>query len=248
MLIISKHPAIRVSGDKATTFKDTVCIERNVRLYLNDEFLVELTASPAQLKELGAGFVVCEGLAQEIKAVDQINEEEIRIQAPADKVQRWVLESGGGVRAYRTPRKVTAPLVVQPAEVHHVIREIESDVWKMTGAVHSAVLFYEGNLLVRSSDVGRHNTVDKVVGFAILHGIDLSKCVIGCSGRQPAGMVSKVANAGIPIVISKAASTDKGIRTAEEAGITLICFARENRFTIYTHPQRIAGVLEHISP
>jgi FdhD protein len=55
-------------------------------------------------------------------------------------------------------------------------------------------------------------------------------------------MVSKIANAGIPIIVSKAASTDKGILTAEKAGVTLICFARDERFTIYTHPHRVRGI------
>jgi FdhD protein len=245
-LVIGEYPAILVSSGKVTKFNDTVCVEQSVRLYLNDEFLVELIASPVQLKELGAGFVICEGWAQEIEAVDQ-KENEIRVWAPANKIQRWVLDSGGGLHAKGMPRKVTASLTIEPADVYRIMREIESDIWKRTGAVHSAVLFTEGSLVVRSNDVGRHNTVDKAVGFAILNGVDLSKCVIGCSGRQPAGMVAKAANAGIPIIISKAASTDKGILTAEEAGITLICFARGDRFTIYTHPHRVAGVLEQIS-
>jgi FdhD protein len=55
-------------------------------------------------------------------------------------------------------------------------------------------------------------------------------------------MVKKNANAGIPVVISRAASTDKGIATADAAGITLICFSRGDRFTVYTHPGRIAGL------
>lgn len=100
--------------------------------------------------------------------------------------------------------------------------------------------------MVKSSDVGRHNTVDKVVGHAILNKIDLSRCTIGCTGRQPAGMVKKDANAGIPIVISRAASTDKGIATANAAGITLVCFSRGDRFTIYTHPERILGAENHL--
>ncbi len=84
--------------------------------------------------------------------------------------------------------------------------------------------------------------MDKVVGHAGLNEIDLSRCVIGCTGRQPAGMVKKNANAGIPVVISRAVSTDKGIATADAAGITLICFSRGDRFTIYTHMERIVGV------
>lgn len=81
--------------------------------------------------------------------------------------------------------------------------------------------------------------MDKLVGYAALNGIDLSQCVIGCTGRQPAGMVRKSAHAGIPVIISRAASTDKGVAEADAAGIALIGFSRGERFTIYTHPSRV---------
>ena len=74
---------------------------------------------------------------------------------------------------------------------------------------------------------------------AVLNGIDLSRCVIGCTGRAACGMVRKSAHAGIPVIISRAATTDKGIIAAEDAGITLVGFSRGDRFTIYTHPERI---------
>jgi FdhD protein len=80
-----------------------------------------------------------------------------------------------------------------------------------------------------------------MVGYGVLNGIDLSRCVLGCTGRQPAGMVRKYAHADIPLVISRAASTDKGIAAAESAGLTLIGFSRGDRFTIYTCPERIIG-------
>jgi FdhD protein len=54
-------------------------------------------------------------------------------------------------------------------------------------------------------------------------------------------MVKKAANAGIPVLVSRAASTDQGIATAEATGVTLICFSRGDRFTVYTHPQRVTG-------
>jgi FdhD protein len=231
---LRSYPGILVSGSQVTGVRDSICTEAAYRLYLNDQFLTELVASPVQLEELGVGFVICEGLASEIAAV-QVTASEIRVSARAD-----------GMRAKRPPRAVTSSLTIDPADVSGMILEIQSDAWKETGAVHCSVLFFEGVRSVRSCDVGRHNTVDKVVGFAVLHGIDLTRCVIACSGRQPAGMVSKVANAGIPIIISKAAATDHGIVTARQAGVTLICFARGERFTIYTHPQRILGMPQRI--
>lgn len=240
---LHEYPGIRVTADGVTEVRDAICTEQAVRLYLNDVLLTELVASPAQLKELGAGFVICEGLAREVGAV-HVTGNEIRVSAQTNEMPDWVLESGGGPRAKRPPQEVASSLTIQAGDVSRMILEIQSDVWKKTGAVHCSALFFEGALAVRSCDVGRHNTVDKVVGFAVLNGIDLSRCVIACSGRQPAGMVSKVANAGIPIIITKAAATEQGILTAEQAGVTLACFARGDRFTVYTHPQRITGILQ----
>jgi len=242
LMHLYEYPAMQVKGNKVVKLKDTICIEDSFRLYLNDELLTELIASPDHLKELGAGFVVCEGLAQGVDAV-QSSGNEIRVYAKPEGKCEWVLRSSGGVGAKDAPKRVNSSITIEPKDVFRIIKEIKSEVWKKTGAVHCSVLFLDNNLVVRSNDVGRHNTVDKVVGFAVLNAIDLSRCVIGCTGRQPAGMVSKVANAGVPIVISKAASTDKGILTADKAGVTLICFARGERFTIYTHPQRISGIV-----
>jgi FdhD protein len=240
---LQEYPGIRVTGDQVTEVRDAICQEQAVRLYLNDEFLTELVASPVQLKELGAGFVICEGLAPEIEAV-HVAGNKVRVLAQTNEMPDWVLESGGGPRAKSAPKVVTSSLSIEASDVSRMILAIQSKAWKKTGAVHCSALFFEEELAVRSCDVGRHNTVDKVVGFAALNGIDLSRCVIACSGRQPAGMVSKVANAGIPIIITKAAATEQGILTAEQAGVTLVCFARGDRFTVYTHPQRITGILQ----
>jgi FdhD protein len=238
---LREYLAIQVSGDKITELKDTVCTERVFRLCLNAQFLTELVASPEQLQELGAGFVVCEGLAQTVDAV-HVSGNEIRVHAEVDGDIQWELRSCAGVGLRGEPRRVKSSITIEPQDVFRIRRALESEAWKKTGGLHCSVLFSSNRLVVRSNDVGRHNTIDKVVGFAVLNNIDLSACVVGCSGRQPAGMVSKIANAGIPIIVSKAASTDKGILTAEKAGVTLICFARDERFTIYTHPHRVRGI------
>ena len=219
---VCESPATRVDLECVTETLDDVCIEESFRIYLNNEFIGELVATPYQLEELGAGHVVCEGLASGVSGV-QVSGDEIRVHAetPDEKCT--------------TKSSVT----IEKEHIREVMDSVISEIWEITGGAHCSVLFSDGRLIARSEDIGRHNTVDKVVGYAILKNIDLSTCVLGCSGRQPAMMVSKVANAGIPIVISRSAPTDKGIRTADLAGVTLICFARENRFTVYAHPDRI---------
>lgn len=219
---VCQSPAIRVDDDCATETIEDVCIEESFRIYLNNELIGELIASPSQLEELGAGHVICEGFASGVSGV-QVSGNKIRVHVEASD-EKCATESS---------------VAIEKEHISEVMDSIWSEIWERTGGVHCSVLFSDGRLIARSEDIGRHNTVDKVVGYAILQNIDLSTCVLGCSGRQPAAMVSKAANAGIPIVISRSAPTDKGTRTADLAGVTLICFARGNRFTVYTHPGRI---------
>jgi FdhD protein len=240
------HRGLQVRSGIQEGIEDAITIEDRFRIFFNDYPIADMVASPDQLRELGAGFVITEGIT---RCVDKVRLEGDSIFVYSDtgcdapRLKKGT-GSSGGTCIFGIPGIVSSDIRVTPEDIFSITREIETEEWRRTGAVHCSVLFCGNTCVVRSSDVGRHNTVDKVVCYAILHGIDLSQCVIGCTGRQPAGMVRKNANAGIPIVISRAASTDKGIATADAAGITLICFSRGDRFTIYTHAERIAGVLD----
>nr|MBC7246072.1 formate dehydrogenase accessory sulfurtransferase FdhD [Chloroflexota bacterium] len=234
---------MQIKRNLVISLQDPVCIEDTFRLYLNDVPLAQIVASPDQLRELGAGFVICEGLSEQVEDV-RVSQNDIRIYAKTNARIDYELRSSGCIGVRGMPKIVSSELTIAKDEVFRVIGEIESDIWRKTGGVHCSVLFRDGQLLVRSSDIGRHNTIDKIVGFAVLNGINLSQCIIGCTGRQPAGMIAKVANAGVPLIVSKAAATNAGILLADRSNVTLICFARGERFTIYTHPERIRGITE----
>ncbi|ABN57837.1 MULTISPECIES: formate dehydrogenase accessory sulfurtransferase FdhD [Methanoculleus] len=236
---------IQMTGDGAREVHDDIIVEDHVRLFLNGEFLTALVASPDRLDDLGAGFVVCEGLADSVESVE-VAGKDVHITAPVKKEIRLETESSGGSRVLGEPGSVASSITITADGIRAVTAAIESDTWRRTGGVHCSVLFCDGELVTRACDVGRHNTVDKVVGHAALKGLDRSRCILGCTGRQPAGMVAKAANAGIPIVVSRAATTDRGILTAERAGLTLVGFSRGERFTIYTHPERVPEVLEQL--
>ena len=239
--MLDHHRGIQVNGAEATEIDDEVVVEDRFQLVFNNKPVTEMIASRDMLRELGAGFVITEGLARN---VDKVKLDGDRILVFSDlgcetKAGRRVIGSSGGTSILCEPGTVSSGIRITREDVISTTKEIETEIWRRTGGVHCSVLMCEGKCIVRSSDVGRHNTVDKVVGYAVLNGIDLSRCVIGCTGRQPAGMVKKSASAGIPIIISRAATTDKGIATAEAAGITLVSFSRGDRFTVYTHPHRI---------
>lgn len=241
-MILERRRAIRVTRDGAEQFEDTVARERSFRLMINGEFFCRIIATEEYLRELGAGFVISEGLAEDLGEVE-VKDGSIWVKAGLVAGVTCGIGTSGGMELERAlPVVSAADARITPEEVRRCTSAIEADLWRQTGGVHCSVLCRDGAPLVRICDVGRHNTVDKAIGYALLRGIDLSGCVLGCTGRQPAGMVAKAARAGIPIVISRAASTDRGIETAEKAGITLICFSRGDRFTIYTHPERVTGL------
>lgn len=239
-------PVCQVAG-RIFRRPEEVCTERVVHLFLNDKAIGSLVASPSRLRELGAGFVISEGLSRDVGTVlvdgDQVKVYSKHLEHP----QKMVTGSSGGVSTERTLGRISSGLVIDRDDIFKVIAGIVSELWEKTGGAHCSVLFSGKTIVAKSSDVGRHNTVDKVIGYGILNNIDLSGCVLGCTGRQPAGMVSKAVNAGIPIIISKAATTDEGVSLAQASGLTLVCRVREGRFCVYTHPERIRGLLEEES-
>jgi FdhD protein len=114
----------------------------------------------------------------------------------------------------------------------------KAQIWSQTGGTHVAALSSDNHFMVRE-DVSRHVAIDKVIGAGLIADLDFSKSYIICSGRIPPARVVKLANVGIPIMITRAAPTMEGIKMGEKANITLVGFLRDGRFNIYTHPKRI---------
>lgn len=232
---------LQVRNGSTFEIEDTVVRESTFSLYLNGRFFSGMVASNDHLEELGAGFVICQGLSDSITNVT-VKGRDICVDAPITDIPSREIISTGATGVRRIPDPVTSSLSLDIADIYRITGEIETETWRKTGGVHCSVLFYKKDLLTKASDVGRHNTVDKVVGHAVLKGIDRSMCILGCTGRQPRDMVTKAAHAGIPVIVSRAATTEQGIETAQKAGITLICFSRGDRFTVYTHPERVADL------
>jgi FdhD protein len=115
-----------------------------------------------------------------------------------------------------------------------------TDVWELTGGVHSAGLFdKEAKLLLNADDIGKGNAIDTVIGKGLKEGLDFKKFILASTGRQIGFMVEKAVRAQIPIVISRGAPLFSSIETAEKYGVTLACFAKGTRMNVYTHGDRV---------
>lgn len=111
-----------------------------------------------------------------------------------------------------------------------------------TGGLHAAALFgADGDLLTLREDVGRHNATDKLIGWALMQGrLPLSENIVMVSGRSSFEILQKCLTAGVPLVCAISAPSSLAVDVARQFGITLVGFLRNERFNVYSAPERVS--------
>ncbi|HET9732877.1 MAG TPA: formate dehydrogenase accessory sulfurtransferase FdhD [Acidimicrobiales bacterium] len=265
---------VAVRGDRRVDIPDTVVTEEPLEIRLagpgQHPDLVGVTMrTPGHDFELAVGFLLSEGVLASPRVVRSVrycplegmeqdfNVVTVDVAVRVDlegRRRQFVVNSACGVcgsqsvgdLAARCPTVGPGPAV--PADVLVSLPDRlrrEQKVFDRTGGLHGAGLFAaDGTLLAVREDVGRHNAVDKLVGWAALGGrLPLGDAVLAVSGRVSYEIVAKAAAAGIPVLVAVSAPSSLAVSTAAAMGITLAGFVRGDRANLYTHPQRVTRPL-----
>jgi len=249
---------VRYVGDRAEAVEAGVIGEMRFTIFVEDRELVTLMCSAWQLKPLVVGFLYLEGLIESVDDLemlrlcldDRLADVRLKNGFP-DVPPRKILTSGctGGVsfgkylddiEQFRIPDDEAR---VAPGRMYELLRALydNSHLYRESGGVHTSVFVEPSEATPRfvAEDIGRHNTLDKLQGMALLEGVPTHGGVIVASGRVSSEMLFKAAIMGVPMVGSRTSPTNLALAVAERLNITVCGYLRQGSMNVYTHPERV---------
>ena len=252
----------RWMGIQHTSELDYIAEEVPISLIYNGLPHVVMLATPTNLEEFALGFSITEGIIKSpiemlsARVYNRSNGIEVQIKIPeerfqcmADKGRNLTGRTGCGLcgastlkQAIRKPGEVIGDLSVKSTDLNKALIELNNyqKLNGITGAVHAAAWVVPGQGIIDiREDVGRHNALDKLIGFLLLTEKDLANGFVIVTSRASFEMVQKTAWVGINLLAAISAPTGLAIRLAKETNLTLIGFARGDQHVVYTHPHRL---------
>jgi FdhD protein len=254
---------VALRGEASEARPETIVVEEPLELRLDAEPLAVTMRTPGNDVELAAGFLVTEGIVSDFRVVNSIahcdeteNVVEIRTEPGAPGVRRpatrhFFASSSCGICGKATLealRTFATPLHADRVRVDAKLLEAlpgrlrsAQPLFRETGALHAAALFSaDGALLCVREDVGRHNAVDKVVGWAALERrLPLAGTILLASGRLGFEIAQKALVAGIPVLAAISGPSSLAVELARENGMTLVAFLRGDACNVYAGAERI---------
>ena len=244
---------IRQPGGR--TDEDVVAAEEPLEIRIGGSPVAVTMRTPGHDDELALGFCIGEGIPATAAAPPaDLPANTIDVEAgdfDRARVQRsFYTSSSCGVcgKGALEAVAVTAPRVESDLEVSTAVilalpdrLRAEQETFAATGGLHATGLFgRDGELLCLREDVGRHNAMDKVVGWAFLNGrLPLGNSLVCVSGRLSFELVQKVAVAGAPVLAGVGAPSSLAVELAQDRGITLCGFVRDGRLNVYSESWRV---------
>ena len=263
--LTARRPVVRVSGDLRVERPDTLAVEEPLEIRVGETALTVTMRTPGADMDLAAGFLVAEGAITRPDQLPQMrycagtddqglntyNVLSLTLTVPAPQPRAFATTSACGVCGTATleqlrqkaPSLAADPLTITTALLAQLPEQLRAaqQVFDRTGGLHAAGLFDgSGTLLCAREDVGRHNAVDKVVGWALREDrLPLTGCVLVVSGRASFELAQKAWMAGIPLLAAVSAPSSLAVDLAVDAGMTLVGFLRGDTMNIYAGAHRV---------
>jgi FdhD protein len=224
--------------------------EEEVNIYINEKYFLSILATPSKLDYLAIGILFSEGLTKAYEDIESIeidsNKNEIHVSLnnknfsiPEKKI--FTSGFGKGVIFRTNSRKVVSDIYIDPINIFPLIEEFydKMEMYKFGGGIHASALADNNKIVLIAEDIGRHNTVDKIIGEALVKNIPTKDKILISTGRISTEMILKASNMNIPIVITLKIPTGNAIKIADEYGITIIGKIRPNGMIVFTYPERV---------
>lgn len=254
---LTTHPITRYKDGKFHREENPITLEIPLTFVVNGDELGTMMCTPSHLKAFTYGFLFTSGVitsAEDIQSWD-IDEKKWRVDVTVagefdpELLGQRVYTSGCGkgvmftnVMELSGRHPVEARTQISARTILDAMAWLIrcSELHKKTGGVHSSALIMDNRLPdAHIDDIGRHNTVDKLIGTLLLEKTPAENTALISTGRISSEILHKARRICIPVIISRGAPTHQGILLAEEMGMTLVGFVRASNFAIFTHPERV---------
>jgi FdhD protein len=219
-------------------------------IYIAGKELVTILCSPIKLNCLVLGYLFTEGLIKDIKEVaamrvceDDAMADVQLTQANFVLPQKKILTSGcgGGISFNIDAPRIDSTLTIAPERILQMMRQLleNASSYNLSGGIHTSALCDSTGIVAIAEDIGRHNTLDKLIGECLLRKVSTKDKILLASGRVSSEMIRKAAMMQAPVIASLTSPTERAVVLATQIGITLIGYARGNHLMVYSHPERL---------
>ena len=245
------HTCVKLEGEEAQSLMDSVVEEVPLSIFINGRHFVTAMTSPHMAREFILGYLFSERIINGLLDVESLEIEgriaKLIISNPIRAIvpRRPIVSGCGGIATFLDESKlphIASDLTVPKSAIYEAMKTIfESDLHASTGGVHSVGLFDKNGKVCICEDIGRHNALDKAIGFGLVRDLDLSKTFVASTGRISSEMALKCSVARIPIIASRGATTSLALEIAERTNLTVIGFVRSSKMNVYTNCWRVTG-------
>lgn len=251
----------QIDSRKNEEIESHTIVETPVSLTVNGEVWTTFMCTPIHLEALMVGFLFNEGVIDSMDEVEDVricehgDNLDVWLTRNAPKPDSWTRTSGctGGVTAVASierpqPVAISEEFNLSPGQINHLVEMLfeSQELYRETGGVHTSALSDSDRVILSAEDIGRHNTLDKIAGLCLMENIWPEKRILITTGRISSEMLQKAVRMGAKVVASRTSPSSLSIELAEAWGITLIGYARRNKFNLYATPERV--LLKTIQP